>query len=320
MFFRSVTTRLLVVFLLAFLVACQPASKSEQPGSNSVIKVLAVESFIADITQNVARERAAVQTLIPSGIDPHSFLPSPLDVARITACDVLVLNGAGLEEWIAGTLENAGGEHLVIEAAEGIPLHQHEEDHPETDRAAEDAHAHEEGDPHLWLNPIHVMRYTENIRDGLSAADPDGKEEYAANAEAYIARLKDLDIWIEQSVSVIPPSQRKIVTNHESFGYFAERYGFTIIGTVIPSTSSEASPSAQQMAALIDQIRQTGTKAIFLEFGANQKLADQIAADTGIAVVADLYNHSLTGPDGPAPTYIDMMKHNTNTIVNALGK
>jgi manganese/iron transport system substrate-binding protein len=127
-----------------------------------------------------------------------------------------------------------------------------------------------------------------------------------------------LDNWIKAQVSQIPPEKRLLVTNHESFGYFADRYGFTIAGTVIPSTSSEASPSAQQMAALIDHIKLTGVKAIFLETGANSQLADQIAQETGAKVVTDLYTHSITERGGEVPSYIEMMKHNVRLIVEAL--
>jgi len=137
---------------------------------------------------------------------------------------------------------------------------------------------------------------------------------YAQNTQNYITQLKELDQWIRAQVSQIPPAKRLLVTNHESFGYFADRYGFTIIGTVIPSTSSEASPSAKQMAALIDRIKQYSVKAIFLETGANPQLAEQIAQETGAQVITDMYTHSITAASGEAPTYIEMMKHNVSLL------
>ena len=172
-------------------------------------------------------------------------------------------------------------------------------------------------DPHMWLDPNRVVAYVENIRDGLITADPEGADAYKSNAEAYIAQLDDLDAWIVQQVNTVPVEKRLLVTNHEAFGYFAERYGFTIIGTVIPGMSTDAAPSAQQMAALTDQIRSTGAPAIFLGEVENPALAQQIADETGVKVVADLYLESLT--DGaPAATYIDMMRHNVSRIVDAL--
>lgn len=135
-------------------------------------------------------------------------------------------------------------------------------------------HHHHEGDPHFWLDPLSIVKYVENIRDGLIAADPNGKDIYTQNAAAYITQLNDLNGWIEQQVSVIPVERRMIVTNHESFGYFADRYGFKIIGTIIPSVSTGSSPSAQQMARLVDHISETGAIAIFLETGSNPNLAE----------------------------------------------
>jgi ABC-type Zn uptake system ZnuABC Zn-binding protein ZnuA len=172
-------------------------------------------------------------------------------------------------------------------------------------------------DPHMWLDPNRVVKYVENIRDGLVQADPTGTENYLSNAEAYIAKLKELDMWIVEQVSQIPSDQRLLVTNHEALGYFADRYGFTIIGVVIPSTSTEAAPSAQQMAELIDQIKSSGAPAIFLDEVENPTLAQQIANETGVKIVDDLHLESLTN-GAPAATYIDMMKHNVTRIVEAL--
>ncbi len=281
------------------LTGCQ-AGQSPSP-SSAGLKVLAVESFLADIAQNVAGDRLQVDTLMPRDIDPHAFEPTPQDIARIAESQVLIANGAGLEAWLEKTLQNAGGQHTLIEAASGL-----------TSRPGS------EGDPHFWLNPQLGVKYVENIRDGLSAADPAGKEVYARNATAYIQRLQELDGWIQQQVAVLPPARRLIVTNHESFGYFADRYGFQIIGAILPSVSTSAEPSAQGMANLVNNIRQAGVSAIFLETGANPQLAAQIARETGAKVISDLYTHSTTEAGGKAPSYIDMMKYDVTTIVEAL--
>ncbi len=148
--------------------------------------------------------------------------------------------------------------------------------------------------------------------------DPPGKDTYTQNTAAYIAQLTELDQWIQSEIAKIPPEHRKIVTNHESFGYFADRYGFTIIGAIIPSVTTGASPSSRQLTHLVDQIRVSGSKVIFLETGANSQLADQIAAETGVRVVQNLYTHSITGSDGDAPSYLEMMRWNTRQIVAAL--
>jgi ABC-type Zn uptake system ZnuABC Zn-binding protein ZnuA len=248
-------------------------------------------------------------------VDPHAFEPAPKDVARIAESAVLLVNGGGLEEWLQPLLTSVGGQRLVVTASAGL-----------TSRTAREGEAveavpgdrHEQGDPHFWLNPLNVITYVENIRDGLTQADPGGKDYYAANAAAYITQLKDLDAWIQQQVSAIPPQNRLLVTNHESFGYFADRYGFTIAGTIIPSVTTGSSPSAQELARLIDKIKASGVRAIFLELGSNPQLAEQVSAETGVRVVTDLYTHSITPPGGAAPTYIDMMKVDVNKIVQAL--
>ncbi|HZU87492.1 MAG TPA: metal ABC transporter substrate-binding protein, partial [Anaerolineaceae bacterium] len=290
------------------LVGCSPQANT-QPAS-STLHVLAVESFLGDLTRQVAGERAVVETLIPDGLDPHAFTPAPADVARISDAQLLVVNGAGLEEWLQETLNNAGGERLVIEASAGLESR--------TPQSGEVVEEHGHGDPHFWLDPTLAVRYVENIRDGLIQADPAGKEIYTRNAEAYIAQLTELDSWIQSEVAQIAPEKRLIVTNHESFGYYADRYGFRVIGTIVPSVSTGAAPSAQQLADLIDAIRANGVTAIFLETGSNPNLADQIAAETGVTVVSDLYTHSLTSASGPAPSYLEMMRYNTNRIVNVL--
>jgi ABC-type Zn uptake system ZnuABC Zn-binding protein ZnuA len=173
-------------------------------------------------------------------------------------------------------------------------------------------------DPHFYLDPILVIRYVENIRDALSRLDPAGASVYASNAGAYAARLEDLDRRIRERVSRIPPAERMLVTNHESLGYFADRYGFRVIGTIIPSVSTEAAPTARQVARLVERLKAARARAVFLETGANPALARQVAAEAGVKVVTELYTHSLSGPEGPAASYIAMMEYNAGAIVSAL--
>jgi ABC-type Zn uptake system ZnuABC Zn-binding protein ZnuA len=172
-------------------------------------------------------------------------------------------------------------------------------------------------DPHMWLDPTRVIEYVENIRAGLTQHDPEGAETYQTNADEYTRKLVELDEWIEEQVAQISPDRRLLVTNHEALGYFSERYGFTVIGTVLPSVSSDASASAAQLAGLVDEIRGSGASAIFLDASENPNLAQQIADETEIIVITDLHLESLT-ESSPAGTYIDMMQHNVMQIVSAL--
>lgn len=321
----------LLIVLAVFIVLpmARAFAAPKQAAGEPKLKVLAVETFLADIARNVAGNRQKVVSLLPVGAEPHGFEPTPADAARVAECNVLIVNGAGMEEFLDKLLLNAGGTHKIIDASQGLtgrtpaagePAeagggHENED---ATGAQAQGEHHQHEGDPHFWLAPGNVVRYAVNIRDGLSQADPEGAEIYAANADAYITQLRNLDKWIEEQVDRIPKDRRLIVTNHESLGYFADRYGFRIVGTIIPSVSTEASPSARQLAHLIDTIKATGARAIFLETGTNPQMAQQVAKETGMKVVTDLYTHSVTEPNGPAPGYIEMMKYNTGAIVNAL--
>jgi len=318
------TCRLLLLSLglvAVTLVACQPASapvpqtttQSAAPPpstARSTLRVVAVENFLADVAQHVAGDRLVVSALMPVGADPHSFEPTPADAARVAASDVLIVNGARLEAFLDRMLANAGDQHRIIVASAGLTSRQPRPGEPPLDDPA--------GDPHFWLDPNNVIEYVHNIRDGLSQADPPGASVYAANAQAYAGQLQELDRWIGEQVGQLPPERRLLVTDHETLGYFADRYGFRVVGTIIPSVSSEASPSAQQLAQLVEQIRASGVRAIFLESGSNPQLADQIARETGVKVVNDLYTHSISAANGPAPDYIKMMRYDVTQIVEAL--
>jgi ABC-type Zn uptake system ZnuABC Zn-binding protein ZnuA len=306
----------LLYFLILSLLGVSLLSTSciaPQPSTNNGLKVVAVESFLTDITQNITGNRANVESLIPINVDPHSFEPTPQDVVKVADSKILIINGSGLETWLNVILQNAGGNYQMIEASKGLVART-----PRPEEMALLDPAEAANDPHFWLDPNNVIHYVENIRDGLILADPARKDTYTANAANYSQRLIELDTWIKSQVSLIPVERRLLVTNHESLGYFADRYGFQVIGTIFPGTSSVASPSALDLARLIDKITSTRAPAIFLEVGTNVQLADQINRETGIKIVENLYVHSLSGPDGPAPDYITMMKYNTTIIVEAL--
>jgi len=285
----------LVICLGVALVSCSRGAATD---------ILTTTTILADIARNVAGDRLTVSSLVPAGTDPHSYQPVPQDAARIHQSKVLILHGGGYERFLEGFLENTEGQTMLIEAS--------------TDVRFRSGMENEQGvDPHVWLDPNNVIVYVGNIRQGLTAFDPDGAGTYQANASTYIDRLTELDAWIHEQTAQIEPQRRVLVTNHESLGYFAERYGFTVVGAVMPSFSSDSSPSAQQMSALIEQIRLHKAAAIFLDSSDNPELARQIAAETGVQVITDLHLESLT-EGSPAGTYLDMMRDNVTKIVRAL--
>jgi ABC-type Zn uptake system ZnuABC Zn-binding protein ZnuA len=327
-----------VVFLVVILFSVPAALASAQKEDGNAIKVMAVQTFLADIAQNVAGDRVMIRALLPVGADVHSFEPTPADVGEIAESNVLIINGAGLEEYLYELLKNVGGVHKIIDASAGLsfraPLESETtgsdgKDH-RREAAIEHGEAHrqegehqrgairEDGDPHFWLSAANAVQYVENISKGLSEADPAGAEIYAANSRAYIEKLRELDKWISDQVKLLPENRRLLVTDHDEFGYFADHYGLRIVGMIVPSFSTEASPSAKEITELVRTIRKTGAKAIFLEAGGAPQLAEQVAKEAGIKVVTGLYTHSLSKPDGPAPNYIEMMRYDTMTIVNAL--
>ncbi len=301
-------TTILVVLILSLSVTGGLSSCSGtrfgSPQGGAAPDILTTTTILADITRNIVGERHSVGALLPIGVDPHSYQPTPQDTAKISKSKVLVTNGVGYENFLQAMLVNAGGQRMLIEATTGLPLRK-------------GALGEQGDDPHMWLDPNHVIGYAENIRDGLVKFDPNGAEAYRSNAEAYVKQLQDLDTWINNQVAQIPPERRLLVTNHEALGYFADRYGFKVVGTMIESFSSDASPSAQQMAALVDQIKSLKAPAIFLDASDNPTLAQQIADETGVKVVTDLHLESLTA-GAPASTYIELMMYDVTKIVEAL--
>jgi ABC-type Zn uptake system ZnuABC Zn-binding protein ZnuA len=293
---------LLSILILTLTVSCSPtsASDSHQPDPAALTST----TFLADITRNIAGERLTIDSILPIGTDPHSYQPTPQDMAKIEHSRLIIINGAEYESFLKPLLENSGSAKNIVEASANIALRK-------------DMGGEHGVDPHVWLDPNLVITNVENIRAALTEYDPAGADIYKANAETYTKQLQDLDLWIQDQVKQIPDNKKLLVTNHEALNYFAERYGFEVIGSVVPSFSSNAAPSAQQMAGLIDEINKLGVSAIFLDAADNDTLAQQIASETGVTVISDLHLESLTA-GAPAATYIDMMKYNVTRIVEAL--
>ena len=268
------------------------------------LQVVATTSLVADLLGNVGADGIEMTALLPLGIDPHTYEPSPQDMRAIAEADVVFLNGLGLEETLSVTVRNAGGGAPIVSLSEGIvPL-----------RLEGEAGG---PDPHVWLDPNNLVVWAENAAAALATLDPARADYYRSNAEAYAAALRDLDARIRDRVAQIPEADRKLVTDHDELGYFAVRYGFEIVGALIPAYSSAAEPSAQELSQLETTIRELGTRAVFVGTGVNQELAARVAEDTGVRLVP-LYTHSLSGPDGPATSYRTLMEYNVNAIVEAL--
>ena len=322
-------TRRLLLASAAALAFAAPAFAQEK------LNVIATFSILGDIVTNVGGDRVEVTTLVGPDGDAHVFQPAPADAQAVSGAQVIVANGLGFEGWMERLVEASGTQATLITAADGVtPIafgeeehaeeeghdHDHGHDHAEGEEHDHDHAGHDHGafDPHAWQSVTNVALYVGNIERGLAAADPAGAETYAANAAAFLAELDTLDAEIRAAVAALPEDRRTVVTSHDAFGYFAADYGLTFVAPQGVSTEAEA--SAQDVAALITQIRDAGIAAVFVENIADRRLLDQIAAETGAAIGGTLYSDALSAADGPAATYLDMMRHNLGQLTGALSQ
>jgi len=304
-----------IVLLGMLFQACSNGAIPTPEGETGRLKVIATTTIVADVVHQVGGDLIELHTLLPYGVDPHAFDPRPQDIAAVSDADIVFANGAGLEEFLLPLLESAGAQDRLYEVSERIALLDIEaEDH--ADELGSE-HDHEGFDPHTWTDPNNVIIWVENITKTLSIGDPENAAAYAANAEAYIIDLHTLDEWIREQVESIPLAHRKLVTDHRSLGYFADEYSFEQVGALIGSFSSNASPSAQELAALEDAIRTQDVPAVFVGFSVSADLAEQVAQDTGVRVVR-VYTGSLTEAGGVADSYLNFMRYNVSAIVEAL--
>ncbi len=274
-----------------------------RPSDGRLVVVTSTTVF-ADMVANVGGDLVSVSSLVPKNGDPHTFAPRPSDLRTVAMAQVIFMNGLGLDDWMTKTLGNA--------AQPGTPLIRLAEDLPGATLLPGDVARSQ--NPHLWMDVVYAEQYANRIADALAAADPVHAAVYRANDTAYQARLRTLDTWVREQVGSVPPASRRIVTYHDAFPYYAREYGITIVGVAVPAPGQE--PSARYTAALVDAIRAARVKAIFSEAQFPTKLADQLAAETGVRVVANLYDGSLGDP--PVDSYEGLIRWDTRQIVEAL--
>jgi ABC-type Zn uptake system ZnuABC Zn-binding protein ZnuA len=330
----------LLAILLA-LAACAPAAPAQTAapaemtlpavtpvdlGPGERLKVVATTNIVGDVVEEVAEDAVSLTVLMAVGQDPHSYEPTPQALAAIEDADVIFVNGLDLEEVLMTTIENtatglvvpvsAGIEPLVVEKNEREGAEEHAEEGSE--------HVHANGDPHFWMNPANVIVWTQNIESVLSQADPANRQSYAASADAYRAQLEQVDAYARQQLALVPPENRKLVTDHDSLGYFADAYGFEVVGAMIPGTSTTGEASAGDVAALVDVIRAEDVPAIFIGTSASrglQSLANTIADEVGGQVkVLPLLTGSLAPVGQPGDTYLGLIRFDVDQIVEGLAE
>ncbi|HKE97797.1 MAG TPA: metal ABC transporter substrate-binding protein [Actinomycetes bacterium] len=298
--------------LLALLVGLVPAGCAADGAGpqDGRLGAVATTTQLADFVRQIGGDRVRVTGILPPNVDAHDYEPSPADLAAIGRAPVLVANGVGLESWLDETIRASGFSGRRVDASTGVHLLGHSGEGGGAPAG--------EGrfDPHIWQDPRNAEVMVANVARALSDADPGGAVTYRANLAAYRARLQRLDAQVERDLAGL--SNRKLVTNHEAFGYYAARYRLEYVGAIIPSFDTSAELSARQVADLVARIRRTGVKAIFAESSLPPETAQTIASEAGVEVVTGpqaLYGDSLGPPDSPAGTYLDMIRHNTDTIV-----
>jgi len=268
-------------------------------------RAVATFSILGDFARNVGGERVELATLVGPNGDVHVFAPTPGDVKTIAAADIVFVNGLGLEGWIDRLIAASATRALVVVASRGIT--------PRSGTRAQDRGA---SDPHAWQSVANAKLYVGNIRDGLIAIDAAEKKIFEANANTYLAKLDALDGEIRATIEAIPSARRKVITAHSAFGYFGDAYGIEFIAP--EGLSTEAEPSARDIAKLIEQIRRENVPALFLENVADSRLLQRIGAETGVRIGGRLYSDALSPPDGPAASYIEMMRSNLRELTRAL--
>jgi len=310
---------------LVLVAGCNGSAASPSPSESSEAAadytVIATTSVFADLAQLALGDNVMIETIVPAGVDVHTFEPSPADAQKLAGADLIVMNGLGLDEWALSLLEAAGkSEEDVLELAEGIDesnawvyLEGEEHDEEEGKEEAEEGEEHGHGgrDPHIWLDPKGAAVYVERIAARVAADLPERAMEIESARDAGLAEIAALDEELRVGFAAVETSKRKIVTFHDAFGYFARAYGIEIVGVAVEAPGQE--PSAKEIAALIDAIKAAGVTSVFSEAQFPSKVLDQVAAETGATVLENLYSDALG--DAPANSYLGAMRANASAIL-----
>jgi ABC-type Zn uptake system ZnuABC Zn-binding protein ZnuA len=275
------------------------ASTSTGSGSGD-LSVVATTSQAADLTRNVVGDRGDVTQILAANADPHDYEPKPSDAEALIDTDLVVRSGGDLDLWLDQIVESSGTDAPVLTLIDGVKTIEDED----------------ETDPHWWQDPTNAVLAVEEIRDELSAIDPEGAADFEANADAYMAQIEDLDSAIAACIDEVPTSDRKLVTSHDALGYYADRYGIDVLGAAIPALTTQAQASAGETADLVDLIEQAGVGTIYSEAGVSSELEQAIADEAEAQVGGELWADTL-GPEGSdGATYLEAMASNTATVVD----
>lgn len=301
----SMRRLIVLIFIISWLLtACQAVLP---PQTGNKLKVVATFSVLGDFVQNVGGDRIELTTLAKPGVDTHTYEPTPADSAALADARLVFENGLGFERWLDKLYTASDSKAVRVVVTKSIQP-----------RILTEGDEQGETDPHVWHSVSNAISMVKAIREALVQADPANAQAYQANAQAYLKQLQELNEWIGQQVGTLPAERRKLVTTHDTFGYFAEQYGFEILGTLLPTSTEGASPSAQEIAALIEKVKAAGVPAVFAENVSSNALLKQVADEAGVKVIVSLYTDALGEPGSQGDTYLNMERFNVATIVEAL--
>jgi ABC-type Zn uptake system ZnuABC Zn-binding protein ZnuA len=266
-------------------------------------KIVATASIMQDIVQNIAGSDIQVESIVPIGGDPHIYDPTPSDAALISQSKVIFINGLTFEGWLGKLIDNSGTSAEIVLMTKDI-------------QPIESLKYKNSADPHAWMDVINAVKYAENAKDGLIRIYPEQKTEFEQNFKIYRDSLMELHEWVHNQIQRIPESHRYLVTSHDAFQYYGRQYGIELVALL--GTTTDAEIQTSDVLRVNKIIKEKELPAIFIESTINPKLMKQLAQDNNVQIGGELFADSLSDKDGPASSYIKMIKHNTNTIVQAL--
>ncbi|MBK8549884.1 MAG: zinc ABC transporter substrate-binding protein [Ignavibacteria bacterium] len=292
---------LVTIIFASVLYSCGENKTTEK--KNEKIVAVSTITVINDIVKNIGKDKIEAYSICGVGVDPHTYHPKPSDPKLISKSDIVFINGFALEHWIEEMIKGSGGNKKEVVVTEGLT--------PMTDEKG-----YGDPDPHAWFDVKNIKTYAENIAKGLISIDPQNENYYSANLREYKLKLDSLDSWIKEQINSIPESQRVLITSHDAFRYFGRAYGLEVKG--LQGISTEAKIRTEDLKNLIDYVKLKNLKSVFIETSVNPKLLEQISSETDAKIGGTLFSDSIGNEGTPEGTYIGAVKHNVNTIVNAL--
>lgn len=298
--------------LAAVVSSCAPAVNAPPASDDLGLRAVVTFSILADLVERIGGDDVVVHGLVGPGLDTHTFEALPSDSVALAQADVILAIGLGFEPWLPELVQAAGVEGKLVELGGALP----EQDLLRIADEEEPGPSHV--DPHVWQDPLRTQVLVHAIAEALAEADPGQAGDYLERSQALIAELEALDVWIRDRLASVAADERRLVTTHDALRYFADRYEFTIVGTALGHSTETVSPSAQDLAELIESLRAHPVPALFGAFGESNLLLNQIADEAGIAQVIPLYADSLGPAGSEGETYLAMMRYNAEAIAAAL--